>query len=98
MSVVTITTDEDEDIDLLELQGEIEGIELFDGRFNRELVQLEFENFILAGRKVEREFCIVEKRMVEGKLELRIIKKVRHVFLFDRPPKYKRAIASAKKQ
>jgi hypothetical protein len=87
---VTVTTAEEEDVDVLELQGEVENMDLFDGRFNRELVQLEFENFVLVGRKVQKEFCVVEKVIVGGRPRLTVIKKTKHVFLFDKPPRYRR--------
>lgn len=93
-----ILDEEESDVELLELQGEVENMEAFDGRFDKELIQLEFGTFILSGRRVEKEFCILEQNIKDDKRYLRIIKKVKNVYLFDKPPKYKRPLDAHKTQ
>lgn len=86
-----ILESEESDIEVLELQGDVENIHAFDGRFNKDLIQLEFGSFVLKGRKVEKEFCVMERSIEDGKCRLNVVKRVKSIYLFDRPPKYKRS-------
>lgn len=88
--MVDILDSEENDVDLLELQGDVENMDLFDGILNKNPVQLEFKTFILPGRKISKEFGIMEKSICDGKPALRIIKRIRTVYLFDKPPRYRR--------
>ncbi|AHL30149.1 uncharacterized protein Eint_090815 [Encephalitozoon intestinalis ATCC 50506] len=80
---------EESDVDLIELQGEVENMEAFDGRLNKELVQLEFGTCVLHGRKIDKEFNIIETDVCNGRPCLKVIKKVKCVYLFDKPPRYR---------
>ena len=88
---------EESDVDLIELQGEVENTEAFDGKLNKELVQLEFETYILCGRKVDKEFSILEPGVRDGKPCLNVIKRVKTVYLFDKPPRYRRPTPQPKR-
>lgn len=85
-----IVDSEESDVDLIELQGEVENMEAFDGKLNKELVQLEFGTYILSGRKVHKEFCILEPGVRNGMPCLNVIKRVKTVYVFDKPPRYRR--------
>lgn len=91
-----LSTSEESSMDLLELQGDVENMDAFDGRLNRDLVQLEFENFVLQGRKVAKEFCILERATRNGRRRLKVVRRTKEVLLFDKPPKYRRPGCSGK--
>ncbi|CCI73977.1 ECU09_0855 [Encephalitozoon cuniculi GB-M1] len=86
-----IVESEESDVELIELQGEVENMDAFDGRLNKELVQLEFGTCVLYGRKVHKEFCVLRADVCNGRPCLKIIKRIRSVYLFDKPPRYKRS-------
>ncbi|AHL28966.1 hypothetical protein EHEL_090825 [Encephalitozoon hellem ATCC 50504] len=89
-----ITDAEESDVELIELQGEVENMDAFDGRLDKELVQLEFGTCVLHGRKVHKEFCVLEADICNEKPCLRVIKRIKCVYLFDKPPRYRRPSSS----
>ena len=46
---------------IFEFQGEFEHLELFDGSFNEETLEMRFKSFTLKGKRVKKEFTVVEK-------------------------------------
>lgn len=73
-----------EDLEIFEFQGEFENMDLFDGQFDKEKLQMRFKGFTLQGKKVKKDFTIVEK--VESSFIRR--KVVQEVILFNQPPKF----------
>lgn len=90
-----ILESEESDVDIIELQGEVENFELFDAKFSKDPVMLEFDNFILEGGKIKKDFNIIEKIIDNDNIVLKTITKSNYVYLFDKPPKYKKAIANS---
>ncbi|WUR02912.1 uncharacterized protein VNE69_03131 [Vairimorpha necatrix] len=72
-------------LDIFELQGESKNIHKFDGKFNRQKIELEFDTFILKGKKINKKISILEKEDDQ----LKIISKEVNYYIFDKPPKYK---------
>ncbi|KAM0672654.1 hypothetical protein CWI42_100310 [Ordospora colligata] len=93
-----ILTDEESDIEVLELQGDVENMDAFDGHFNKDLVQLEFPTFILQGRKIHKELSILQRDVVNSIPCIKLVRKLKTVYLFDKPPRYRRSIPNGKKQ
>lgn len=83
---------EESDIEVLELQGGVENMEAFDGVLVKDPVQLVFGTYVLLGRKVEKEFCVLERCVEDNRCYLRIAKRTRNVYLFDKPPRYRRQV------
>ncbi|KAH9410820.1 hypothetical protein HK407_10g15860 [Ordospora pajunii] len=93
-----IVTEEESDIEVLELQGDVENMDTFDGCFNKDLVQLEFPTFILQGRKVHKELSILQRDIVNSTPCIKLVRKLKTVYLFDKPPRYRRCIVNSNKQ
>lgn len=88
---MNIVDAEESDVELIELQGDVENMDAFDGKFNKELVQLEFGTCVLHGRKVYKEFSVLEAVVCNEKPCLKVIKRIGCVYLFDKPPRYRRS-------
>ena len=73
-----------ETTDIFEFQGEFEHLELFDGVYDEEKLQLKFKGFTLQGRRAKKEFTVIEKD--NGEFYQRSI--LQEVILFDQPLKF----------
>ncbi|KAM0687286.1 hypothetical protein COBT_001478 [Conglomerata obtusa] len=82
--ILTIHEDHQE-LEIIELQAEIENIEMMQFEFDKEKIELIFENFILKGKKLECELIIFES------CDDLIINRgfIGHYYLFDKCPRFK---------
>lgn len=72
--------------EIFEFQGQFENIEQFDGSFDPKTMRMTFKDFYLEGRKVKKEFTIIQNDK-ESKI-LKYCGSVKEVILFDKPAKY----------
>lgn len=75
---------ESEDLLVFEFQGDFENIELYNGVFNKVLMQMKFTGFFLQGKIIQKDFTVFE--IIEEKVKM--IGQVKEVILFDKPPRY----------
>ena len=79
-----LISQENENLEIFEFQGEFENIELFDGIFDKEKLQMKFKGFSLQGKVIKKEFTILEK--VENDFKQKGT--LQEVILFNQPPRY----------
>lgn len=75
----------EEDVRVLEFQGCFENFDMFNGQFDPGSLVMAFKDFTLQGKVVKKDYTVFEK---VGR-EIREIKKVTEVVLFNQPPRFK---------
>lgn len=78
----------DNTLQLFEFQGEFENVELFDGVFDENTLQMRFKGFFLQGKAVKKQMTVIEKSRGGDGTELNTLGFVDEVILFDAPPRY----------
>lgn len=73
-----------EAVDIFEFQGEFDHLELFNGVYDNEKLQMVFKGFTLQGKKVKKEYTVIEKD--DNTFYQRII--LQEIIVFDQPPKF----------
>ena len=81
--------EEGDDMDIIELQGDLENIELIDCKLDRDKVELHFENFFLQGCIKDETYTLLERTYTGGRYVFRKFPAKRKVFFFNKPPRYK---------
>ncbi|KAK1350346.1 hypothetical protein LUQ84_000584 [Hamiltosporidium tvaerminnensis] len=83
-------TSQNEILEIFELQGEVENIELINCHFNRDKIQLVFDNFTLNGYLDSSKcFTVVKRTKSETGVEHKSVGVCRNVYVFSQPPKFK---------
>ena len=69
---------------LFEFMGEFENDDMFNGIYNKDTLQLVFSNFYLQGKKIQKQFIILEK--IDNKII--VLQQVKEVILFNTEPRF----------
>lgn len=87
--VINVAGDGEGSLDIIVLQGEVEGIKLIDCELDKEKVELHFENFFLQGQVKKEVYTVVEREETGNGYSFKRYPVVNQVYFFNRPPKYK---------
>ena len=87
--VIDVAEEQGGECDVIMLQGDVENLDLISCTFDREAIQLHFENFFLQGHVEEEAHTLIERTGSEGCYVFRRLPVVRRVYRFSAPPRYK---------
>lgn len=87
--IISIGCHGEERAEIIELQGEVENIELISCELDREKVELHFDAFFLQGSLKEEKYTLIERVDTEHGPVFRKVLVNSHVYLFNKPPRYK---------
>lgn len=93
--IIDIKDESENGIDIIELKGEVENVELIDCEFDKEKVELHFENFFLAGGKKQDKYTLLERVETQNGPVFRKVAATNEIYFFESPPMYK--LAKSKK-
>lgn len=87
--IIDIKNEHENGIDIIELKGEVENVELIDCEFKKEKAELHFENFFLLGNKKQDKYTLLERVDSENGPVFRKVSMTSDIYFFGSPPMYK---------